>query len=149
MKKIFNQNRKIITYLIFILLTLLFTKMCTYPPLSHNPQGEYCDKQSDIYYTKDQRLSDLYSFSNKKAFVEIDGEFIPYNHSLHSDYEIAFVECDGCNIYLSNSKSNGYPCTLTKKYYKFYTLAFIIFFLFLHFAIYPLIRPKNPKTTGE
>jgi len=149
MKKISDRGRKIITYTIFLLLTLLFTKMCTYPPLSHNPQGEYCKKQA-YTYTKEQRLEDLYSFLRKKAFVEIDGKFVLYNHSLHKDYELAFVECDGCNIHLSNSKSvsGGDPCILTKDFYELYAFLFIIFFLFLHFAIYPLIKPKNPKTKG-
>ncbi len=148
MKKISDRSRKIITYAIFLLLTLLFTKMCTYPPLSHNPQGEYCEIQA-YHYTKDQRLEDLYSFLRKKAFVEIDGKFVPYNHSLHKDYELAFVECDGCNIHLSNSNSNGYPCTLTKDFYRFYAFLFIVFFLFFHLAIYPLVKPKNQKQKGN
>lgn len=145
MKKISDRSRKIITYTIFLLLTLLFTKMCTYPPLSHNPQQGWCKIQAHEYYTKEERSKDLYSFLRKKAFVKVDGEFVSYNRSLHSDYERAFIECDGCNIHLSNSNSNGYPCTLTKKFYRFYELAFIIFFLFLHLVIYPLIKSKNQK----
>ncbi len=150
MKKIPNRTRKIITYASFLLLTLLFTKICAYVPLSHNPQGEYCETHATEFNMKNIREDFFNSFLDRRIFVEIDDKFFPYNPALHNSYKLIYVEHEDHDINLSNYKTfDGNPCTLTKDFYEFCITAFIIFFSFLRFIVYPLIKPKKPTTTGE
>ncbi len=147
-----DKLRKAAILILILFISSRIADFAIYPALSHNPQGEYCKWQAGSYNRWRRAMyPDSFNKEIKKAFVEINGEFVSYDPLLHSDYEIVFVECDDCDIHLSNSKSvsGEDPCTLTKDFYWFYAFLFITFFSLLRFVIYPLIRPKNPNTTGE
>lgn len=148
-----DKLRKVAVLILILFISSRIADFAIYPALSHNPQQEYCKSQAESYNRWQRAMyPDFFNKEIKKAFVEINDKFVSYDPLLHSDYEIVFVECDGCDIHLSNSKSvsGENPCTLTKDFYGFYVFLFVTFFLLLRFVIYPLlIKPKKPTNAGE